>query len=298
MLKARKKSVINIGIMSVCLLLGMFIYHTAVKSTTEIPKLIIPKTGHEDALTNNITLDIADHFSQNSANPVAGVYRADVDIEKEQALICDILDLDDIADFGSLQSSVPISSTENIGLDPTSGRWYYHTDMAYYTGENVPDQEEALQIVEDFLNEYNLYPMDQLGSPTISPVTSGDGVNQPKKVLCWDISYDPQVDGMDVYGVFRICISVGSNGEIVSIEKLANKYKFVENVPLKNASDIEKDISDGAYSISSNTPNRSTIISDVEIKLYSDPESDFIQPIYELSDKDDSVFILIDAHLR
>jgi len=69
----------------------------------------------------------------------------------------------------------------------------------------------------------------------------------------------------------------------------------------RDSKKLEESFVDGEYSISETTKfNRSgkTVISNVDIKMYADPESEYIQPIYELTDSDDSISMIIDAQQR
>ncbi|MFQ9125729.1 MAG: hypothetical protein ACLR4Z_01535 [Butyricicoccaceae bacterium] len=66
---------------------------------------------------------------------------------------------------------MPASSTAVLGYDTESGRWIYQTDLAYDTGENVPEKQKAIQIANDFIS--NLYPVETLGNPTAIADMSG-----------------------------------------------------------------------------------------------------------------------------
>lgn len=93
-------------------------------------------------------------------------------------------------------------------------RWTETTDIAYYTGENVPSEQEAITIAEQYIRDNRLYPADQLGEPQATPLLSGSG--EDETILCWDVYYYPKVDGRPVYGVFRIVVSVGTAASITS----------------------------------------------------------------------------------
>ena len=113
-----------------------------------------------------------------------------------------------------------------------------------------------------------------------------------------DIIFHPTVDGYEVNGVYRICISIGSNGDIVAVEKLASEYERVGDVPLKSESDIENDIVDGNYSLSDAHYRNNLIATDIDINMYADPESEYIQPVFSITNNDGDMNILVDAMRR
>lgn len=181
--------------------------------------------------------------------------------------------------------------TYRIALD--ADRWTETTDIAYYTGENVPSEREAITIAEQYIRDNRLYPADQLGEPQATPLLSGSG--EDETILCWDVYYYPKVDGRPVYGVFRIVVSVGTDGEVVGTLKLAGKYESTDEVPLKTWDDIRADLASGSYFILSAASGTDAALTHVELAYYADVESDDILPVYSLSDETGKTQILIDA---
>lgn len=172
-------------------------------------------------------------------------------------------------------------------------RWTETSDIAYYTGENVPPEQEAITIAEQYIRNNRLYPADQLGEPQATPLTSGSG--EDETILCWDVYYYPKVDGRPVYGVFRIVVSVGTDGKIVSTLKLAGEYKPAAEVPLKTWDDVRADLASGSYFILSAGSGADSTLTHAKLAYYTDVKSDDILPVYSLSDETGEMQILIDA---
>ena len=258
-----------------------------------IPKFVIPKSGSQNIINHSIELEM-----DSIPTGTAPLFKAKVDIAKETQTIQEMLNLDHNIEIGSLREPSAISRNEFVGLDKSSGRWFYQTDLAYDTGENVPDEKSAIQIAINHIQEYDIFPADKLGEPRTSELTSGDGIAEPEKVLRRDIIFHPTVDGYEVNGVYRICISIGSNGDIVAVEKLASEYERVGDVPLKSESDIENDIVDGNYSLSDAHYRNNLIATDIDINMYADPESEYIQPVFSITNNDGDMNILVDAMRR
>lgn len=106
-----------------------------------IPKLVIPKSGSQNIINHSIELEM-----DSIPTGTAPLFKAKVDIAKETQTIQEMLNLDHNIEIGSLREPSAISRNEFVGLDKSSGRWFYQTDLAYDTGENVPDEKSAIQI--------------------------------------------------------------------------------------------------------------------------------------------------------
>lgn len=282
-----------IGIVSVLVLVLIASYFIWA-SSDEIPKLDLPKAADQADTEKMLSMDSLELPSGDTAP----LYKLKtVDIEQDQANIKKALGIDDNVKFGTIKSPNSASSTEVIGYDKNTGRWIYQTDMAYYTGENVPSKEEAIQIANDFIHSLHVYPVEKLGDPVVVPETTVDGLNQ-QTALRWTMYYYPKVENEPAYGVFRISIGVGSDGKIVGVEKLASEYEKVSDVPLSSIEDVRKRFHEGNYMYTGDDVPQKTDLVNAAVGYYADVESEYIQPVYILSNTDETASIVMDAQDR
>lgn len=267
-------------------------------SHNNIPKLNITQTSSlNDSI--DITLSIDNDIQTQVAVPVYKM--KPIKLNEEAQKIKKAFGLSNI-DFQSNKSYINIEDEMNIKGAVISleenGYWSYTTDMAFYTGENLPTKDQALEIADKFIKENDIFPIEKLGNPTISELSTGDGISQPREVLAWNISYNPKIYGKDVCGIYRICVSVGSNGKIVGVDKLANDYELVDSVNLKDYKQINSDFESGNFALCGKTESDKIVLSNIQMKYYVQRDSEYIQPVYIISDKVNNAEIIIDAHDR
>ena len=202
----------------------------------------------------------------------------------------------DHAKFGTVSDPMPASSTAVLGYDTESGRWIYQTDLAYDTGENVPEKQKAIQIANDFIS--NLYPVETLGNPTAIADMSGEERNKPSSVVRWNVFYYPTVENRPVYGVFRICIAVGAEGKIVGVEKLAGEYEKIAQVQLSDLRTIKNRFLAQDFLCTRDESPQNRKMEQAELGFYADVGGEYIQPVYVVSSNDGMTEILIDAQNR
>lgn len=277
------------------IMISVFSFQKVNQTDTGFPALQLPQAANQSGVKDLMNLDSIEI----EPDATAAVYKLKtVNAAQEQEKIKKALHIRRDAVFGTLSDPASISQTQYIGYDDLSGRWFYQTDMAFDTAENVPDKQEAIRIANAFIENNKLYPMDSLGEPIAVADQSGDGIFEPQTTLRWNIFYYPTVGGKPVYGVFRICIAVGANGEIVGVEKLANEYEKVTDVPLITAQQVSEEVAADRFMYMGEDNLKQRTLSEVQISMYADVESDFIQPVYEISNSDGSARILIDAQYR
>lgn len=294
MFKIKRK----VGYVIAILMCAVILFSLKNMSYDNIPKLNIIKTGSHYDNIDKVILSIDNKDTQDTAP----VYKMKpIKLDEEEQKIEKALGLSDI-DFSENQNFINIEDEMNIKGAVISleknGYWSYTTDLSFYTGENLPTKNEALKIADRFIKENNIFPVEKLGNPTISEFTSGDGIFESKKVLAWDICYYPNLDSYQVYGVYRISISIGSNGEIVSVNKLANDYELVEKVELKDYKQINLDFENDNFAFSGEVDSDNAVLSNIELKYYVEPNGEYIYPIYVISDENSSAEIMIDAQDR
>lgn len=290
-LSAYKVHIISVvSVLALVLIAGYFIW----ASSDEIPKLDFPKAANQGDIEKMLSINSLELSTDNTAP----IYKLKtVDIAQDQSNIKKALGIDDNVKFGTIKSPNSASSTEVIGYDKNTGRWIYQTDMAYYTGENVPTKEEAIRIANDFMHTLHIYPVEKLGDPVVVPETTGDGLGQ-QTVLRWTVYYYPMVENEPVYGVFRISIGVGSDGKIVGVEKLASEYEKVSDVPLFDIEDVRNRFNEKNYMYMGDDMPQKTELLNADVGYYADVESEYIQPVYVLSNADETASIIMEAQDR
>lgn len=248
----------------------LVLLHFCRMSIGKIPELEFSGYVNQSDIVNNCNLDRV-KFPPETA---CGVYKLKkVDSAQDQKNIRKALGLDENAKFGTLSDPMPASSTAVLGYDTESGRWIYQTDLAYDTGENVPEKQKAIQIANDFIS--NLYPVETLGNPTAIADMSGEERNKPSSVVRWNVFYYPTVENRPVYGVFRTCVAVGAEGKIVGVENLAQDFLCTRDESPQNRK-----------------------MEQAELGFYADVGDEYIQPVYVVSSNDGMTEILIDAQNR
>lgn len=290
----KRKSVAIVAL----ILLAVSLVVVYMQRDTNIPKLHLSKTGSHDEMISDIDVQIKQNIEERFI-PVYSMKPIDATAEENKVRKIFKASRKDIA-LSQSPSYVELEDTGMVSFSFNSknGCWSYHTDIAYYTGENVPTEKESIQIAENFISQNDIFPMDALGDPKAVPMTTGDGISQPTRVLAWDVYYYPKVDGKDVYGVYRICISVGSDGKIVGVDKLASEYELVKEVPVKSKEQLYSDFMNGDFTFTSDITNSNTILSNADLIFYVDPHSEYIQPVVRISDANREAEIIIDAHQR
>ena len=290
-----KLLVLTLFILVAGIMISVFSVQRLKQTDTGFPKLQLPKAANQIEVKDLLNLDSL----KIEPDATAPVYKLKtVNAVQEQEKIKKALNIRSDAVFGTLSDPASISQTQYIGYDDLSGRWFYQTDMAFDTAENVPDKQESIRIANAFIENNKLYPMDSLGEPIAVADQSGDGIFEPQTTLRWNIFYYPTVEGKPVYGVFRICIAVGANGEIVGVEKLANEYEKVADVPLITVQQVSEEVAADRFMYIGEDDLEQSTLSEVQISLYADVESEFVQPVYEIASNDGSARILIDAQYR
>lgn len=283
-----KHIIFKIGIL-ILILVG--IGHITIKKDG-IPKLNFSNTISLEQLEQKVKLSLDDITIPKQA----AVYRMkELDLQAEERKIKEIFDISDDVKLSPQPTNIATGiQGATISLEE-NGYWSYDTDIAFYTGENLPTEQQAIEIADTFIKDYEIFPMELLEQPMVSMITSGDGVSASKKVLSWEVSYHPKVDGYDVCGIYQIGISVGSDGKVVGVNKLANPFEFFKDIPLKDQMQIHSNFQKGKFEFQGEIKSDDIILSHIELKYYIQPGTRYIQPIYEISDPSGQIQIRMDA---
>lgn len=284
---------IGIAALTAAVLFIFILLHSVPMQNQKIPELEFPAYVNQSEVENTCNLDKL----RLPTETISAVYRLKKpDTAQDQENIRKALGLDENAKFGTLSDPAPVSSEAVLGYDTNTGRWVYQTDLAYDTGENVPDEQKAVQIASDFISR--LYPAEFPGTPVAVADISAEWEGHTSEVVRWNVSYYPTVENRPVYGVFRICIAVGANGKIVEVEKLAGEYEKVAEVPLADLQTVKNNFTAQKFLCIKDERPLKPAMEQAELGFYADAESEYIQPVYDISNADKTAEILIDAQNR
>lgn len=270
-----------------------------VSATINIPQPnIVMSGGVLDGIEYNFSEDFAFPEEQ-----TVSVYSMEVASEEEQ--LKQISDLDQISfDKERVVSSQDyIESSDNynyyllddlqktVMINKSTGYWaVLNNDLQDDTltvPSNLPSDEEAVQIAKKYIEDYDLYE-GELGEPLVIYSTTGGDANNKEQVLAKRICFTPPIDGINVYGLFRIIILIEDNGVVTDIFKQVNPVKFEGKVKLKTKEEVIKDVLANPEQLSSSADGISLgLIDDCQLAYYVDGEAvndmTYIYPVYVLT---------------
>lgn len=148
--------------------------------------------------------------------------------------------------------------------------------------DNIPSDEECIKIAKQFLTDRDLLPK-RFNIIKVSHTTSGSPLTNDERILFSDVYFYPTLNEKPVYGVSRIIVTVGNNGEIEAVNKYYKDVEYQGHAKLKSPDKAlsELEASKSSNSLSENAKNAK--IKKVEIGYWEDVESKLIQPVYVFS---------------
>ena len=255
------------------------VLHFAEPQDEQIPKLNLPVVGN--IVTANTRVSIADTTESeiDNASRSLTVYRLKpVNINQEKEKIGDLFQVS-ASDIGTFPT----------GIDAQTGRWFYQKPIDFDAKEGTLSDADAIQIAEQFIEDNNLYPLQELGDAKVGTTSTGDATQGTEEILRKNVYFYPEIAGKPVYGTFRICISVSGTGEIVGVDKFANEYTLVDaDVEGKNYHEVATSLSENEYTLNAEVAPSSILVDSVSDAFYADPESEYIQPIYVLEGSEEN----------
>lgn len=178
--------------------------------------------------------------------------------------------------------------TKQLLLNTQSGTWKYrdYSKIFKSTGaNNIPSDVEVERIATEYLKTHGWLPSD-FKFQTVTAVTEEpSNLSQTPKVIGKSAYFYRYIQGKPVYGVSRIIVDVGNEGEIVGVAKFFKDIEDAGKQPLKTIEEAFREAKEKKGTITSDNPDvKSAFIKDVEIKYWEDPgsisEQPFLQPVY------------------
>lgn len=266
-----------------CLMAGILGLLSFIKANQGYPDLYIPRAGQP----------LPDKVDYKLEAPLTGLpHQAPVYKYKVAQITPN--DATELAQKLGLQGSVEYDSLmkrylvrdgqKQLELEAESGKWEYH-DYAVWgnveLNKSIPSDEEAIRAAQTTL--------DRLGIKTanfnvrVVPQTAG-GLMGNEKIVRKDVYLMRMLDGKPVYGVSRIIVSVGHQGEIEAICKFYHELEFDRAVELKNVEQAYTELKNKKASINIHPDAKTAVIKQIKLGYWEDagPSSSqiYVQPVW------------------
>lgn len=142
-------------------------------------------------------------------------------------------------------------------------------------------EERARELAESFLLANDLLPSDFHFSKASTNYVETEGITIPTNIT---VFFNRRVEERNVYGVSRIVVTVGHQGEIEEVLKLHNDIVPFRTVNLRPITDAFEDVKQRRASITFDGPIGNAHVTRVELAYYEDSvpleEQPYMQPIY------------------
>lgn len=243
----------------------------------------IAKTGMEIL----VPIKIPGSLKTDAPDSAKYVYELGVDIEqsKEQIERCLGTELGEPENDGFDEYISYIINDWNVNIMVENGYWtmscFGETEGK---AENISD-ENAARIAADYLREHGLLSEDITSCDAIG-LSEGLRSDGSYGVLSKTAYFYPQVEGLNVLGIFRIGAEVNTDGEIISIYYLTSPV--VDKIPVETSS---RAALEWAVAVNDYSGSYSQKLSDVKVtegnySLYADGVAvdgkTYLYPVYVL----------------
>lgn len=243
----------------------------------------IAKTGMEIL----VPLTIPGSLKTDAPESAKYVYELGVDLEKskEQIERCLGTELGEPENDGFDEYISYIINDWNVNIMVENGYW----TMSCFgeiegEAEDISD-ENAARIAADYLREHGL--LDE-SITSCDAIGFGEGLRQDGSygVLFKTVYFYPQVEGLNVLGIFRIGVKVNTDGEIISVHYLTSPV--VDKIPVETSSRaaLERAVAAQDYSASFSQELTDVKITEGNYRLYADGVAvdgkTYLYPVYVL----------------
>jgi len=172
-------------------------------------------------------------------------------------------------------------------VEEDTGYWTYNSTkntVAVSLSEFISD-DEVVKKAKDFLSINSLWSSDAY-SISIGTSTSGGWTNA-ETITAKSAYIYPSINGISVYGVYRIILTFDANGNIFQIYKTANPVKEHAKVSLKSQEDVISSLAKKDFSASISTTLKDISIESISLAYYADSAPNengefLVYPVYVL----------------
>lgn len=276
-----KKLLAVITLLSI-LLIGLTISRA---SASRYPDLFMPMPGQGSASDVTYILEAPTKHILSEEK----IYKAvppNVTPEKLQTL-AKKFDINGQVSEGSQKQTLEISDDhKQLSVSKNNGFFTYVNKDTYenldIVRDNIPSDDKCMQIAKGFLTDRDLLPK-RFEIIKVSHTTSGSPLTNDEKLLSSDVYFYPTLNEKPVYGVSRIIVTVGNNGEIEAVSKYYKDVEYMENAKLKSPDKALSELKAGKSSNSLPEQVKDVKIKKVAIGYWEDVDAELIQPVYAIS---------------
>lgn len=180
-------------------------------------------------------------------------------------------------------------------IEDGGGSWSASREIKEESGD-LPSDEEAKALARKFVERWRLWN-GNLGEPAVSSRSqSGDG-----RELSTGVSFYPKIDGLPVYGFYRVEVVFWCNGEISAVHKMGNPPRNGEEIRLKNEEQIRREVKSHPerVGLSKESGGTKQTVAQCRPAYYADGQTAGgacrAYPVYVLLDSEGAVLGLLDA---
>lgn len=254
---------------SASILLVLLLATTGCGKKADVPHPTISLPGGAEEISS--VLSLTDAMSTELAQQTATLYtlEASTDLAKAQAESCFDITLAEaeLTSGGGFQ----VYSTDEyrVSVDTANGYWVYEAlNEIPQIAQEVISDEEAKEIACAFVEENQLWDGD-FYDIAVTHRTEG-GWNSPEVVTSTSVYFYPEVDNHPVVGIFRICITLDTCGNITSVFKQVNKIIDSQQVAILGTDEINRRLEQGDYAAQTSTPLSDASLSGCTLSYYGD----------------------------
>lgn len=194
---------------------------------------------------------------------------------------------------GNSSSLVIEDGNKYLEINKKSGKILYtNLRASEQTNKTIPTNEEAIRYATEFLQQMDWLP-ENFEVADVTDNTVIDGTLNPEvdkgTVLSKSVHFYQKIDNRPVYGVSRIVVDIGNNGEIETVRKYHKEFDADQKYAIKSVESAVKELgkNKGIHSIEEGGTD--PVIEDVDVVYWEDAgegdEQPYLQPVYVLKGK-------------
>ena len=195
-----------------------------------------------------------------------------------------------------------------LEIHPNGTFMYADEDKRNSNKKMLLDDSQCVSIAESFLKENNLLPPEAICSGVLSNTLTYVDDPESKEVVSKSVRFDRFIDSKEVYGVSRVMVIIGADGDIISLYyncRTINNNK-IKKVRLRDIESAFEDVKHQKGMISVKDDAKEVVIKDVDIVYWEDStpssKNNYLQPVYRFrgesnnkEGKKDKFFAIVSA---
>ncbi|GAV24550.1 hypothetical protein ciss_04830 [Carboxydothermus islandicus] len=138
--------------------------------------------------------------------------------------------------------------------------------------KHIPPTEKAVSLARNFLTQNNLLP-ERFKQVKVTE-------EKAENVIARNVWFYPVVDNLPVYGVSRIGVRIGENGEIMAVDKYYRDFTFYRKQKIKPFRNALEQLRKGQIIGDLPASLKKIYIEKVSLGYYEDERQKFLIPVY------------------